>query len=52
MTCTLCDSVGFTGDGIIIVTYVLLQAQKIRSDSLTYSLLNAAGEHDHPIPAF
>ncbi len=43
MTCTLCDYVGFIGDGIIIVTYVLLQAQKVHSEDLTYSVLNAVG---------
>lgn len=37
------DVVGSVGVGIIIFTYVLLQLEKIRSESLLYSLLNATG---------
>ena len=37
------DVVGTAGVGIIIGTYVFLQLEKIRSESLIYSLLNAAG---------
>ena len=37
------DFVGSVGVGIIILTYVLLQLEKIRSESLHYSLLNASG---------
>ncbi|MGQ0542763.1 MAG: CBU_0592 family membrane protein [Blastocatellia bacterium] len=37
------DILGTLGVAIIIVTYVLLQAEKIRSESLLYSLLNAVG---------
>ena len=37
------DILGTLGVGIIIVTYVLLQTERIRSDSLYYSLLNALG---------
>lgn len=37
------DFVGSIGVGIIIFTYILLQTGKIRSESLAYSLLNAAG---------
>ena len=37
------DMVGSVGVGIIIVTYVLLQTEKIRSESLLYSVSNAAG---------
>lgn len=37
------DILGTLGVAIIIVTYVLLQAEKVRSDSLHYSLLNAVG---------
>jgi hypothetical protein len=37
------DFVGSVGVGIIIFTYVLLQLEKIRSESLLYSLLNASG---------
>lgn len=38
-----CDFLGFLGDGIIIVTYVMLQARKLGSDNVLYSLLNAVG---------
>ena len=37
------DLVGTLGVAIIIVTYVLLQIEKIRSEQITYSILNAAG---------
>jgi hypothetical protein len=37
------DIFGTIGTVLIIVTYVLLQLEKIRSDSLFYSLLNALG---------
>ncbi|MEP6922932.1 MAG: hypothetical protein ABI954_00590 [Pyrinomonadaceae bacterium] len=37
------DFVGIIGTALIIVTYVLLQIEKIRSESLLYSLLNAGG---------
>ncbi|HMS41637.1 MAG TPA: hypothetical protein PKE69_15500 [Pyrinomonadaceae bacterium] len=37
------DFVGSIGVGVIIFTYILLQIGKIRSEQLTYSLLNAFG---------
>lgn len=37
------DFVGSIGVAVIILTYVLLQTEKIKSDRLIYSLLNAAG---------
>ena len=37
------DIVGTIGTAIIIITYVLLQTGKIRSEQLSYSLLNAGG---------
>jgi hypothetical protein len=37
------DVVGTLGVGIIVVTYVLLQIERVRSEQLIYSLLNAAG---------
>jgi hypothetical protein len=37
------DIVGTAGVGIIILTYILLQIERVRSDQLLYSLLNAAG---------
>lgn len=37
------DFIGSIGVGIIILTYVLLQLEKIRSESLLYSVLNASG---------
>lgn len=37
------DIVGTLGTAIIIVTYVLLQIGKVRSEQLLYSILNAVG---------
>ena len=37
------DFVGSAGVFVIIVTYILLQIGKIRSESFIYSLLNASG---------
>ena len=37
------DFVGTIGTAVIIVTYILLQTERIKSSSLIYSLLNAAG---------
>jgi len=37
------DILGTLGVGIIILTYILLQLGKVRSEQLGYSLLNAAG---------
>ncbi|HEX8398099.1 MAG TPA: hypothetical protein VF644_11780 [Pyrinomonadaceae bacterium] len=37
------DFVGTLGTAVIIVTYILLQTERIKSSSLIYSLLNAAG---------
>lgn len=37
------DAVGAVGTTLIIATYVLLQTGRIRSETLLYSLLNAAG---------
>lgn len=37
------DLVGSIGVGVIVLTYILLQTGKIKSESLAYSLLNAAG---------
>ena len=39
----LLDLVGNIGVVILMVTYLLLQLNRIRSDELTYSLLNAVG---------
>ncbi len=43
MDSTWRDFLGFLGDGIIIVTYVMLQAEKLASENALYSLLNAVG---------
>lgn len=43
MTFAWYDIVGTLGTVVIIVTYVLLQTGRIRSEQLAYSLLNAAG---------
>lgn len=37
------DILGTLGVAVIIITYVLLQAERLRSDNLYYSLLNAIG---------
>jgi hypothetical protein len=37
------DILGTLGVAIIILTYVLLQVERVRSDQLIYSLLNAIG---------
>ena len=37
------DVLGTIGVGLIILTYVALQVEKIRSENLLYSLLNALG---------
>lgn len=37
------DIVGTLGVAVIIITYVLLQIERVRSDQLSYSLLNAVG---------
>ena len=39
----LLDLIGNIGVVILMVTYLLLQLNRIRSDELTYSLLNAVG---------
>ncbi len=54
------DIVGTLGVALIIVTYVLLQIERVRSDQLIYSLLNAIGAslilvslyYDFNFPAF
>jgi hypothetical protein len=37
------DIIGSVGVATIILTYVLLQIERIKSDTLLYSVLNAAG---------
>jgi hypothetical protein len=37
------DFIGNVGVGLIILTYVLLQLEKLKSESLLYSSLNALG---------
>ena len=37
------DIVGTVGVGLIILTYILLQIERIRSDQIIYSLLNGLG---------
>lgn len=43
MTFARYDIVGTFGVSIIVLTYVLLQVGKIRSEQLAYSLLNGVG---------
>lgn len=40
---TFYDLIGSAGVGIIIFTYILLQTEKLKSESLVYSVLNAFG---------
>ena len=37
------DLIGSVGVGFIILTYIALQLEKIRSETLLYSMLNAFG---------
>lgn len=37
------DILGTLGVAVIIITYILLQTEKLRSENLHYSLLNAIG---------
>lgn len=37
------DILGTVGVAVIILTYILLQLERVRSDHLAYSLLNAVG---------
>ena len=37
------DIIGTFGVGVIVVTYILLQAERLRSEQLLYSILNALG---------
>ncbi|MGI8555023.1 MAG: CBU_0592 family membrane protein [Pyrinomonadaceae bacterium] len=43
MSYTFYDFLGSVGVAIIIVTYVLLQTGKVKSENLIYSILNAGG---------
>jgi len=43
MTYAWSDILGTLGVAIIILTYVLLQLGRVKSEQLAYSLLNAAG---------
>ena len=43
MTYAWYDIIGTLGVAIIILTYVLLQLGRIRSEQLSYSVLNAVG---------
>lgn len=43
MTYAWYDILGTVGVAVIIVTYVLLQSGRVRSEQLSYSLLNALG---------
>ncbi|MBX7053329.1 MAG: hypothetical protein K1X36_00105 [Pyrinomonadaceae bacterium] len=43
MTVQWHDIVGAVGVGSIIITYVLLQTNRVRSEQLAYSGVNAAG---------
>ena len=43
MTYAWYDIIGTLGVAVIILTYVLLQIGKVRSEQLVYSVLNAVG---------
>ena len=43
MNYRLIDLIGNVGVGMIVVTYLLLQLEKIKSTALSYSALNALG---------
>ena len=43
MTYAWYDILGTVGVAVIVLTYVMLQLGRIRSDQLVYSLLNALG---------
>ncbi|CAN5608334.1 hypothetical protein BH20ACI4_BH20ACI4_05720 [soil metagenome] len=43
MQFTFYDLIGSVGVGLIILTYILLQTEKIRSENLSYSVLNGLG---------
>ena len=43
MNFTFYDLIGSIGVGLIILTYILLQTEKIRSENLSYSVLNGLG---------
>jgi len=40
---TIYDILGTFGVGIIVLTYILLQVERIRSEHVLYSILNAIG---------
>ena len=43
MFATWYDILGTVGVALIVISYFLLQLERLRSDQLTYSLLNAFG---------
>ena len=43
MTYAWYDILGTVGVAVIILAYILLQNERLRSDQLAYSLLNAVG---------
>lgn len=43
MTFAWYNILGTAGVATIVITYILLQTERLRSDSLYYSLLNAVG---------
>jgi len=52
MTYAWYDILGTVGVAVIIVTYVLLQLGKVRSEQLVYSLANAVGATPTLIPLY
>jgi len=43
MTYAWYDIIGIGGGGVIILAYILLQIERLRSEQFAYSLLNAVG---------
>ena len=43
MTCAWYDIIGTLGVAVIVLTYVLLQIGRLKSEQLAYSFLNAVG---------
>ena len=43
MSYSVLDLIGIVGVAVLMVTYLMLQLQKLSSDGLAYSLLNAIG---------
>ena len=43
MSFSLPDILGTVGVGLIVLTYILLQTERLRSEQLAYSMMNGVG---------